>query len=242
MRETNETPDLGSANPAIAHRQRVRRRILWAAGLIGLITLIVVVTPRIPVADWLGAIRQQADALGIWAPVAIIGCFYLFTVAALPTPLFMAASGATLGLWGGFAAIWLGYLLAATTVWAASRRFSGPVRARFARLHPDAERLLAAIARRGGWLVFLTQLHPLSPNGIFNWLYRSLGIKARHAIPAIGLGRAPTLWLYTALGAWSVEGLSTQRNGWWWLASALVAIAILAAIARLVTRALDEAM
>jgi len=244
MRRANEMPGLSLDSTPASDRDRQprRRRVLLAVTAIGLIVLVIALISRIPVAEWLRAVRQQADVLGIWAPVAIIGLFYLFTLAALPTPLFMAASGATLGLWGGFFAIWLGYLLAAATVWAASRRLAKPFRARFVRLHPDAGPLLAAIARRGGWLVFLTQLHPLSPNGVLNWLYRSLGVKARHALPAIGLGRAPTLWLYTALGAWSVEGLSAQHSGWWWLASGLVAIAIFAAIGRVVTRALHEAM
>lgn len=214
-----------------------------AVGLIlaALLALVVILVASAPLEDWLTSLQGQASRLGIWAPVAIIGLFYVFTVAALPTPLLVAASGATLGLWIGFVGIWLGYLLAAGTVWAISRSVAAPMRARLVRLHPDADRLLAAIADRGSWLVFLTQLHPLSPNGIFNWLYPSLGIQARHALPAIGLGRAPTLWLYTALGAWSAEGLAAERGGGWWLLAALAAIAIFAAIGRLVSRALREA-
>ncbi|MBK1732115.1 TVP38/TMEM64 family protein [Thiococcus pfennigii] len=239
MMPANELPPARSGTTPPAHRhRRGLAAVLVATGVV----LALVLATRLPVADWLAAWRLHADDLGLWAPVALIAVFYLLTVAALPTPLVIAASGATLGLWAGFLGIWLGYMLAVATVWVLSRWWAAPIRARFTRLHADAERVLAALARRGGWLVFLTQLHPMSPNGVFNWLYPSLGIKARHALPAIGLGRAPTLWLYTALGAWSVEGATTDDGGWWWLVSALVAIAILAAIARLVSRALREAL
>ncbi|AGA90236.1 hypothetical protein Thimo_1446 [Thioflavicoccus mobilis 8321] len=225
-----------------ATQARPRRRHLLVA-LIGVAAvMLILLLLRLPLADWLTDWRTRADDLGLWAPIAIIAVFYVLTVAALPTPLVVAASGATLGLWAGFLGIWIGYMLAVATVWVISRWWAEPVRARFIRLHADAERILAAIAHRGGWLVFLTQLHPMSPNGVFNWLYPSLGIKARHALPAIGLGRAPTIGLYTALGAWSVEGTTADNHGWWWLASALVAIAILVVIGRLVSRALREAL
>ncbi|MEY6431935.1 VTT domain-containing protein [Thioalkalicoccus limnaeus] len=212
--------------------------VLVIAAVLGLALLS---APHLPLGDWIAALRTQADQLGIWAPVLIIGLFYLLSVAALPTLLVVVASGATFGLWAGFFGIWIGYVLAAGTVWVASRWFTGPLRARFVRLHPGAERILAAVARRGGWLVFLTQLHPMSPNGILNWLYRSAGIEARHALAAIGLGRAPTLWLYSALGAWSVEGLTAEHDPWWWFVSGLAAVAVLFAIGWLVTRALGEA-
>lgn len=221
------------------------RRLLpdWAGVLIivGLLGLLFLSAPHLPLADWVTALRAQADQLGIWAPVLIIGLFYLLSVAALPTLLVVVASGATFGLWAGFLGIWVGYVLAAGTVWVASRWFAGPLRARFVRLHPRAERILGAVAHRGGWLVFLTQLHPMSPNGILNWLYRSAGIDARHALAAISLGRAPTLWLYSALGAWSVEGLTAEHGPGWWFVSGLAAVAVLFAIGWLVTRALGEA-
>lgn len=223
--------------------QSSRRQHAILASLLGLASCVAIVAfgAEVSLSEWLSHLYAQVVGLGLWAPVAVIGLFYLMTVAALPTPLLVVASGAMLGLWLGFLGIWIGYMLAVATVWVISRWLAEPLRARFTRLHPKTEPILDAIARRGGWLVFLTQLHPMSPNGVLNWLYRSLGIRAHHALPAIGLGRAPTLWLYSALGAWSIEGIGAADHGWWWLLSALVAAGILIAIARLVSRALREA-
>jgi len=198
----------------------------------------------LPLADWLKVIEGQVSALGPWAGPAFVVLFAVGCILLLPTTLVVAGAGATLGLWPGFFAVWFGYIISSWIVWEISRWFAGPVRARLGKIHPSAPRMLEAVEKRGTWLVLLTQLHPLTPAGILNYCYRSLGLKRLPTLIAIALGRAPTLWLYAALGAWSSHTVSGRMQGPPWLAPTLLigGLAIFGVMAWLVTKVTHEAL
>ncbi len=214
------------------------------AVLLGLVGFTLVWLSRtLPLVEWLDWLRHHAQtlgplAVGITALLFAVGCIFF-----LPTTLVVAAAGAAFGFGTGLLAIWLGYFLAVGVVWLIGNRFSGPMRRRFESVNPSAGRILDALGERGPWLVFLTQLHPLSPASLLNYLYPSLGLDWRTAIPAILIGRIPTLAMYVALGAWSAKGLTAESDelAWLWWVSLGAAVLLGALLARLVSRAIHDA-
>lgn len=198
----------------------------------------------LPLVEWLDWLKHHAHALG---PIALVVTALLFAVGCiffLPTTLVVAAAGATFGIGMGLLSIWLGYGLAVAIVWVIGGRFSEPLKRKFEAVNPHADSILQALAKRGPWLVFLTQLHPLFPAALLNYLYPSLGLNWRSAIPAIMLGRVPTLAMYVALGAWSAKGLSTDQAelAWVWWVSIGAAFLLCAILGRMVTKAIHEAI
>jgi len=197
----------------------------------------------LPLVEWLEFLRHHAVAMGPWALVLTAVLFAVGCIFFLPTTLLVVTAGAAFGLVWGFVAIWIGYGIAVGVVWMVGARFSGLMRRRFAGVAPRSGAILDALGERGAWLVFLTQLHPLFPAALLNYLYPSLGLSWRTSIPAIMLGRGPTLAMYVALGAFSAKGLLAEAEGkaWLWWVSLAGAVALCAVLARLVSRAIHDA-
>lgn len=197
----------------------------------------------LPLVEWLEWLQLHAEKLGPSALLLTALLFGIGSIFFLPTTLVAAAAGATFGIWLGFLSLWLGWLLAVVIVWMIGGRFSGPMRRKFEQMNPNAEAILEALNRRGWSLVFLTQLHPLAPAGLLNYLYPSLKLNWRTAIPAILVARSPTLLMYSALGYWSAKGLTTESEelAWLWWVSIAAAILVCAVLAKIISKAIQEA-
>jgi uncharacterized membrane protein YdjX (TVP38/TMEM64 family) len=102
---------------------------------------------------------------------------------------------------------------------------------------------------REGWkLILLSQLHPLFPSSLMNYLYGLTKIRFRTCMVWIAIGQAPGLFLYAYLGTLGQLGLRLARGEthprayeyWVWGGGLLVSLAILALVGRIALRVLRE--
>ena len=100
---------------------------------------------------------------------------------------------------------------------------------------------------REGWkLILLSQLHPLFPSSLMNYLYGLTKIRFRTCMVWIAIGQAPGLFLYAYLGTLGQLGLRLARGEthprvyeyWVWGGGLLASLAILALMGRIALRAL----
>src|SRR6266853_1546163 len=111
-----------------------------------------------------------------------------------------------------------------------------------------------AVEREGWKIILLSQLHPLFPTSLLNYLYGLTRIRFRTCMLWVAIGQAPGLFLYSYLGTLGQLGLNLARGKshpraveyWIWLggfASAAVVLILLGKIAlRLLQHAQNEAV
>jgi len=107
----------------------------------------------------------------------------------------------------------------------------------------------AAIARDGWKIIFLSQVHPLFPTSLLNYLYGVTRIRFRTCMLWVALGQAPGLFLYAYLGTLAQHGLriwqgKSHPQTWeylTWIGGLLLTLAVTTALARIALRVLAEA-
>ena len=111
-----------------------------------------------------------------------------------------------------------------------------------------------AIEKEGWKIILLSQLHPLFPTSLLNYLYGLTKIRFRTCMLWVAIGQAPGLFLYSYLGTLGQLGLNLARGKshpraieyWVWLggfASAAIVLILLGRIAlRLLQQAQDDAI
>jgi uncharacterized membrane protein YdjX (TVP38/TMEM64 family) len=125
-------------------------------------------------------------------------------LAPLPGLMLYAPGGLIFGaLWGGFLAL-IGNVIGAGIACAIARNFAFPwLRSTFAR--PSVERLQQSLHHRGGWLVFLLRLNPLTSSDLVSYAAGLTGIPLWQVMLATAGGMAPLCFAQS----WLSEGIFT---------------------------------
>jgi uncharacterized membrane protein YdjX (TVP38/TMEM64 family) len=74
------------------------------------------------------------------------------------------------------------------------------------------EALEPAVRREGWKIILLSQLHPLFPTSLLNYLYGLTTIRFRTCMLWVAIGQAPGLFLYAYLGTLGQLGLNLFRG------------------------------
>ena len=212
-----------------------RRAIyLQLAIFILLIAVLVLVSHFLPIVDFLIALQQRVIGLGDWAGICYPLLFAACNVLLLPGGVLCIGSGFFFGLWWGFFIVLLGNSIGAAISFSLSRRLG----MRFINRRESTNQMLRVLERavqRDAWkIIFLTQLHPLFPTSLLNYLYGLTRIRFRLFMLWTTIGRAPGLFLYTYLGTLGQFGLNLARGKthphvleYWTWGGAFVATALL---------------
>lgn len=121
-------------------------------------------------------------------------------------------SGLFFGLWWGTALNIVGTVLGAAIAFLISRKLGrGWLEGHLFR-HEKWAALDEAIARQGWKIIFLSQIHPLFPSSLLNYLYGITRIRFRTCLLWIALGQAPGMFLYAYLGTLAQLGLRLWRG------------------------------
>ena len=165
-----------------------------------------------PIADWIALVQQRVMH---WGPTSAI--FYpllyaLCNVLLLPGGILSIGGGFFFGLWWGFLIVWIGNVAGAALSFflsrVAGRRWLGP------RLlnHPAYQALEPAVKSQGWKIILLSQLNPLFPTSLLNYLYGLTTIRFGPCLLWIAVGQAPGLFLYAYLGTLGQLGLNLFRG------------------------------
>jgi uncharacterized membrane protein YdjX (TVP38/TMEM64 family) len=193
-----------------------RARIVTAAAALGIVVLVLVLTGSMPsVSD----ARDFGDGLGDWAPFAYVPLFVLVNFL-IAWPILAGAAGLLFGTSAGAPLALAGVTAAALAQMLVARRLAGEHRGT---LFPERARVVEAfLTRHGAVAVMETRIVPLLPFGLVNYSAGLTHLRLRDMAVGTGIGAAPKVFAYTALGG-SISNLGS--------AEAIVALAILVVLA-----------
>ena len=181
---------------------------LQIATFIIVIASLLLLSRFFPVIDFVVALQRRVLGLGAWSaicyPLLFAGCNILL----LPGGILCVGAGFFFGLWWGFFIVLLGNSIGAAISFAISRWLGGRWLQRRRAATPLLSVLEKAVERDARKIIFLTQLHPLFPTSLLNYLYGLTPIRFRSYMFWTTIGRAPGLFLYTYLGTLGQFGLN----------------------------------
>lgn len=166
-------------------------------------------------APFLGAVEETEDVVRRWGTMSVLIYPFLVmaaTVLFLPGGILSLGGGFFFGLWWGTLLVLAGNMLGAAAAFLVGRKLGRKfVRARILR-DPRWAALDGAIARHGARLVFYSQLNPLFPTSLFNYLYGVTKVGFWECLKWVTLGRLPGIFLYCYLGTLGQLGIRILRG------------------------------
>jgi len=166
-------------------------------------------------APFLGAVEETENVVRRWGALSIV-VYPLLVMAAtvlfLPGGLLSLGGGFFFGLWWGTLLVLIGNLLgAAISFWIGQRLGRRFVREKI--LCDDRWSALdRAISRRGPRIIFFSQLNPLFPTSLFNYLYGITKVGFWTCMKWVALGRLPGVFLYCYFGTLGQLGVRILRG------------------------------
>jgi uncharacterized membrane protein YdjX (TVP38/TMEM64 family) len=229
---------------------KVRRAVYIQVGGLVLAGVLLFFSSRsFPVADWIAQVQQNVMHLGawsaIWYPLLYAGCNVLL----LPGGLLSIGGGFFFGLWWGFLIVLVGNVGGAAISFVLSRWIGRRWLKRRLLRNATLEALEPAVEREGWKIILLSQLHPLFPTSLLNYLYGLTTIRFQTCILWVAIGQAPGLFLYAYVGTLGQLGLNVLRGKshpriieyWVWGGGLLLSVVVLALLGRVSLRLLQEA-
>jgi uncharacterized membrane protein YdjX (TVP38/TMEM64 family) len=193
-------------------------RSAWQATAWQVLTALLVVGALAYVArsaPFLGAMEGTEDVIRHWGALSIL-IYPLLVMAAtvlfLPGGILSLGGGFFFGLWWGTLLVLVGNLLGAALAFFLGRKLGRKFIPRRLRDDPRWAALDGAIAKRGPRIIFYSQLNPLFPTSLFNYLYGITQVRFGECLKWVALGRLPGIFLYCYLGTLGQLGLRILRG------------------------------
>ncbi len=228
---------------------RIGRTLAWQLGGLLLVGGSLVLLSRFfPLADWIAGVQQQVMRWGAWSalayPLLYAGCNVLL----LPGGVLSMGGGFFFGLWWGFLIVLVGNVGGAAIAFYLSRRFGQSWFGRKLAGTSTFEALAPAMRREGWKIILLSQLHPLFPTSLMNYLYGLTTIRFRTCMFWVAIGQAPGLFLYVYLGTLGQLGLNLLRGRshprmleyWIWIGGFASLFVVVFLIGRIALRWMQE--
>lgn len=202
-----------------------------------------------PVMDYVVRLQTAIGAMG-WSGAVLYPLLYATcNVLLLPGGVLAIGSGLFFGLWWGFAFNLAANVTAASCAFVVSRTFGRRWIARRFLQYPKWAALDEAIEREGWKIILLSQLPPLSPVSLLNYLYGITRIRFGVCILWVAIGQAPSMFLYAYLGTIGQRGLWLWQGKIHplpseyaiWIGGLILTLAATVALGRIALRALAEA-
>jgi len=192
---------------------QVRRALfIQVAGLVICSVLLFSLARVLPIADWLADVQERVMHWGVWSavcyPLLYAGCNVLL----LPGGFLSVGGGFFFGLWWGFLINLVGNVAGAAISFYLSRWLGQRWLRRKLRHNTTFGALEPAVEREGWKIILLSQLHPLFPTSLLNYLYGLTTIRFRTCITWVAIGQAPGLFLYAYIGTLGQLGLRLVRG------------------------------
>lgn len=225
-----------------------RAFILQIAGLVALVLALVVISRHLPVLETLTGLHHRIGQMEQWGLLLYPLLLALCNLLLLPGGVIAIGAGFFFGLWWGFFLVLLGNVVGAAIAFQFSRRLGrGWVEKKLFR-HRKWVLLDEAIAREGWKIIVLSQVHPLFPTSLMNYVYGITRIRFRECMLWIAIGQAPGLFFYSYLGTLAQLGVkllqgktSPERVEYiLWLGGALLTLAVTTALGRVALRILAQ--
>lgn len=191
----------------------VRRAVFVQVGGLLLVAIALFVLSRLfPLADILASVQERVMHWGAWSAICYPLLYACCNVLLLPGGFLSIGGGFFFGLWWGFLITLVGNVGGAAISFFISRWIGRRWLHRRLMRNPTLEALEPAVAREGWKIILLSQLHPLFPTSLLNYLYGLTRIRFRTCMLWVAIGQAPGLFLYAYLGTLGQLGLNLVRG------------------------------
>ena len=229
---------------------QVRRTIiLQLSGLLVVGTAVFFLNRIFPLVDILAEIQQHVMRWGAWSAICYPLLYACCNVLLLPGGVLSVGAGFFFGLWWGFLIALLGNVAGAAISFFISRWLGRNWLKRKLFRNRTLVALEPAIQKEGWKIILLSQLHPLFPTSLLNYLYGLTQIRFRTCMLWVAIGQAPGLFLYSYLGTLGQLGLNLARGRshpraieyWIWLGGFASAGIILILLGRIALQLLQQA-
>jgi uncharacterized membrane protein YdjX (TVP38/TMEM64 family) len=226
-----------------------RALFLQLAGLALGVGAVVWASRHYPVLDAIVRLQNTIVTMGFWGAVLYPLLYATCNVLLLPAGVLAVGSGLFFGLWWGFALNLAGNVAGAAGAFFISRTFGRKWIARRFLQHPRWAALDEAIERDGWKIIFLSQLPPLSPVSLLDYLYGITRVRFGTCMLWVAIGQAPSMFLYAYLGTIGHHGLRLWQGkinppAWeyvLWIGGLVLTLIATIALGRIALRALAEA-
>lgn len=221
-----------------------------ALGVVALVVVILLIRQLGPLAQpHVVRFTTWIDGLGVWAPVAFIAGYTVFTVAMIPGSILTMAGGALFGLAWGTVYVALAAVLGSTAAFLVSRHLARHRIEGWIQGNKKFSAVDQAIEREGGKIVFLLRLSPAFP---FTFLNYALGLTkvrlSQYVMAAVGMIPGTFLYVFYGKAIGDVAALATgaapEKGGAHYAVLGLGLVATLVVtvfVTRIARRALQEA-
>jgi uncharacterized membrane protein YdjX (TVP38/TMEM64 family) len=230
--------------------RKIRRAIIiQLTGLIIVAVALFILSRFLPIVDGVAAVQQRVMQWGAWSAIWYPVLYACCNVLLLPGGVLSVGAGFFFGLWWGFFIALLGNVAGAAISFYISRWIGrGWLKKKLMR-NPTLGALEPAVEREGWKIILLSQLHPLFPTSLLNYLYGLTRIRFRTCMLWVAIGQAPGLFLYAYLGTLGQLGLNLARGKTHphfveyliWLGGFGSAAVVLMLLGRIALRLLQEA-
>jgi len=165
-----------------------------------------------PVVEWITQTQERLGRLGFWGAMLYPALLALCNLLLLPGGFLAVGAGLFYGLWWGFLLVWLGTIAAAAVAFQISRKLGRLWVKNLVHRHPKWVMLDKMIGQDGWKMVFLSQVHPLFPTSLLNYIYGVTRIRFGPCMLGVALAQAPGLFLYTYLGTLAQRGIHLWQS------------------------------
>ena len=229
---------------------QIRRAIIWQLAGLAIAALAFFFLSRLfPVVDTLAEVQQHVMRWGAWSAIWYPLLYACCNVLLLPGGVLSVGAGFFFGLWWGFLIALLGNVGGAAISFFISRSIGRQWLRRKLSRNQTLVALEPAIEKEGWKIILLSQLHPLFPTSLLNYLYGLTQIRFKTCMLWVAIGQAPGLFLYSYLGTLGQLGLNLARGKshpraieyWVWLGGFASAAVILILLGRIALRLLKTA-
>jgi uncharacterized membrane protein YdjX (TVP38/TMEM64 family) len=192
---------------------RSRRGTYFQVGLFVAVVAILVLLSRVfPIVDLVKAAQDHVLRWGVWSAICYPLLFAVCNLLLLPGGILNVGSGFFFGLWWGFTIVVVGNAISAAIAFVASRWFAKRWLGRKLSKSRTLRALEPAMEQEGWKVIVLSQLHPLFPTSLINYVYGLTRIPFRTYMLWASIGRAPGLFLYAYLGTLGQYGLNVVQG------------------------------
>jgi len=228
---------------------QIRRAIiLQLGGLLAAGTLLFFLSRRFHVVEILADVQQHVMRWGVWSAIWYPVLYACCNVLLLPGGVLSVGAGFFFGLWWGFLIALVGNVGGAAISFFISRSLGRQWLKRKLLRNQTLVALEPAIEKEGWKIILLSQLHPLFPTSLLNYLYGLSRIRFRTCMLWVAVGQAPGLFLYSYLGTLGQLGLNLARGKshprvieyWVWLGGFASAAIILVLLGRVALKLLEN--
>lgn len=225
------------------------RRVIYCqlAVLVIAVALVSFLSRFLPIVDFIDAMQQRVMGWGASGAICYPLLFAICNILLLPGGILAVGGGFFFGLWWGFLIVFVGNVLASAISFALSRRVAA--RSLQRKLSQNATlRVLGPAVERESWkIILLSQLHPLFPTSLLNYLYGLTGIRFGTFMIWSSIGRIPGLFLYVYVGTLGQLGLRLMRGRtqprlieyWTWGGAFVTTALLLIVLGRIAYRAIQ---